>query len=77
LLKLVRKGANTHAWHNSSKMQRKCCLCSQTPHYKDVWGSGGITPYILDLVTRGEWCSSYPWYNSNISGPAWNETIIL
>jgi hypothetical protein len=28
------------------------CSCAKAPHHEDVCGSGGITPRILNMVTR-------------------------
>jgi len=42
-----------------SHIKVKLTFCSETPNREIVWGSGGVVPHILNLITRGsEWSDS-------------------
>jgi len=43
-------------------------LINQAAHHEDIWGSGGITPHILNLDTRWRWLV---WFKSQQLCPQW------
>jgi hypothetical protein len=42
------------------KVKLSSCLINQATRHEDVWGSGGISPFLTRELDEGEWSVSHP-----------------